>query len=194
MVAGLVLAAGAGTRFGGRKQLAELDGRPLLEHALAAMAAAPVAEVVVVLGADADAVAAGVDLQGARAVVATGWAEGQAASLRAGVEALAGTEAIVVVLGDQPRIAARAIAAVVAAREPELDAVRASYGGVPGHPVLLEAALYPALLALRGDVGAREVLRGARVRELACDGLGDPGDVDVPGDLGASAPRERGTA
>ncbi|MEA2445246.1 MAG: molybdenum cofactor cytidylyltransferase, partial [Thermoleophilales bacterium] len=60
MIAGIVLAAGAGTRFGGRKQLAELDGRPLLEHALEALESAPVADRIVVLGADAADVAAGV--------------------------------------------------------------------------------------------------------------------------------------
>ena len=65
MIAGLVLAAGAGTRFGQPKQLAELDGRPLLEHSIRAIAAAPVDRVVVVLGAGADQVTARVDPHGA---------------------------------------------------------------------------------------------------------------------------------
>ena len=65
MIGGLVLAAGAGTRFGGPKQLAELDGRPLLEHALRAMTASPVGRVVVVLGALVEEVTASVDLHGA---------------------------------------------------------------------------------------------------------------------------------
>ena len=186
MIAGLVLAAGAGTRFGGRKQLAELDGRPLLEHALAAMASAPVQPVVVVIGADADLVRAEVDMHGAEPIVCDDWQEGQAASLRVGVQALdrAGAQAIVVTLGDQPHIAARAIAAVVAARSADqADAVRATYDGQPGHPVLLERGLFDAVYALRGDTGAREVLRGARVTEVPCDGLGDPADVDTPADL-----------
>jgi len=186
MIAGLVLAAGAGTRFGGRKQLAELDGRPLLEHALAAMASAPVKPIVVVLGAEADLVREGVDLHGAEPIVCDEWQEGQSASLRTGVEALerAGAEAVVVTLGDQPQIAARAIAAVVAARAPgQADAVRATYAGKPGHPVLLERALFDPVCELRGDVGAREVLRAARVTDVPCDGLGDPADVDTPGDL-----------
>ena len=184
MVAGVVLAAGAGTRFGGRKQLADLDGRPLLEHALLALASAPVGDRIVVLGADADAITARVDLHGARPVVCAGWAEGQSASLRAGLEA-AGPEAdaIVVTLGDQPRIAARAIAAVVAARGGGAQAVRATNGDGPGHPVLIESPLFGALRALSGDVGARAVLRGARVTDVPCDGLGDPGDVDAPSDL-----------
>ena len=186
MVAGLVLAAGAGTRFGGRKQLALLDGRPLLEHALAAMASAPVEPVAVVLGADAEEIAATVDMHGAEPIVCQEWDEGQSASLRMGIDALehAGADAVVVTLGDQPRIAARAIAAVAAARTPgEADAVRATYDGTPGHPVVLERSLFDAVRALRGDTGAREVLRDARVVDVPCDGLGDPADVDTPGDL-----------
>ena len=184
-MAGLVLAAGAGTRFGGGKQLARLDGRPLLEHALRAMASAPVGDRVVVLGAEAERIAAAVDLRGARVVLCPGWAEGQSASLRAGIEAAGPrADAVVVTLGDQPRIAARAIAAVVAARAPDAaDAVRATYDGAAGHPVLLERALFGDLRALRGDVGARAVLRGARVIDVPCDGLGDPRDVDLPSDL-----------
>ena len=188
MVAGLVLAAGAGTRFGGRKQLAELDGRPLLDHALAAMASAPVEPVTVVLGADADAIRAAVDMHGAEPIVCHEWDEGQSASLRMGIDALerAGAEAVVVTLGDQPRIAARAIAAVVAARAPgEADAVRATYDGRPGHPVLLERSLFDAVHDLRGDTGARAVLGSARVVDVPCDGLGDPADVDTPDDLNA---------
>src|SRR5215213_11261049 len=191
MIAGLVLAAGAGTRFGGRKQLADLDGRPLLEHALAAMASAPVEPVVVVLGSDADEIRARVDLHGAEPIECHEWDEGQAASLRTGVEALerAGAEAVVVTLGDQPRIASRAIAALVAARADgaDVDAVRATYDGRPGHPVLLERSLFAAVSDLRGDTGARELLRGARVADVPCDGLGDDSDVDTPDDLPGSA-------
>ena len=184
MIAGIVLAAGAGTRFGGRKQLAPLEGRPLLEHALAAMAAAPVDERIVVLGAYADEIRATVDLHGVRPVVCDGWEEGIGASLRTGLDSLSpATDAIVVTLGDQPRISARAIAAVIAARGGDAQAVRATYGGEPAQPVLVERELFPELRALRGDVGAREVLRGARVRDVPCDGLGDPCDVDTRADL-----------
>jgi molybdenum cofactor cytidylyltransferase len=181
MVAGLVLAAGAGTRFGGGKQLADLDGRPLLEHALAAMRSAPVEPVAVVLGADAHAIADAVDMHGAEPIVCEEWEEGQSASLRTGIDALerAGADAVVVTLGDQPHIAARAIAAVVAGRGGDAQAVRATYDGTPGHPVLIERELFAAVRELSGDVGARDVLRGARVRDVPCDGLGGPGDVDT---------------
>ena len=191
MIGGLVLAAGAGRRFGGPKQLAELGGRPLLEHSLAAMSAAPVDRVVVVLGAAASEVAAAVDLHGAEPVVCDRWAEGQAASLRAGLDALADAEAAVVVLGDQPLVSAAAIARVVAARERPYEAVRATYGGVAAHPVLLERALFARATAAGGDAGARGALAGARVKEVACDGLGRADDVDTPEQLEALAHEAR---
>jgi molybdenum cofactor cytidylyltransferase len=185
LIGGLVLAAGAGERFGGRKQLADLDGRPLLEHVLMAMEAAPLDRVAVVLGAHAAEVLDEVPLHGAAPEVCDDWREGIGASLRTGVAALrADCDAIVVALGDQPRLAAEAVARVVEARGGDALAVRASYGGVPGHPVLLERALYPRVRELRGDEGARGLLgHGTRVREVACDGLGGPDDVDTPAAL-----------
>jgi molybdenum cofactor cytidylyltransferase len=188
-VVGLVLAAGAARRFGSPKQLALLDGRPLLEHALAAMAAATAVErVVVVLGAHADAILAGVDRHGAEPVICPDWEEGQAASLRAGVAAVADrAAAVVVTLGDQPAIEVAAIDRVVAARDGVSDAVRASYDGRPGHPVLLERSLFGAVATLRGDEGARGLLAGAVVSVVACDGLGSDADVDTVAELRLSA-------
>jgi molybdenum cofactor cytidylyltransferase len=186
MVAGLVLAAGGGTRFGGRKQLAPVDGRPMLEHALAAMAAAPVEPVAVVLGADADEICEHVDMHGAEPIRCFEWELGQAESLITGIDALdrVGADAVVVTLGDQPRISAQAIAAVVDGRG-DFQAVRAVYGGTPGHPVLLERSLFEGVRSLSGDVGARDLLGNVRVNEVPCDGLGDPTDVDTPADLPA---------
>ncbi len=192
-IGGLILAAGEARRFGSPKQLAPLDGRPLLEHALLAMARArAVGPVVVVLGANAEAILAGVPLHGARAVRADDWADGQSASLRAGVAALEPhADAVAIVLGDQPRIGAGAIDAVAAARDGAHDAVRATWGGRPGHPVVLERSLYEAARALRGDEGARSLLERARVRLVPCDGLGGDADVDTPEQLvsaGESSP------
>jgi CTP:molybdopterin cytidylyltransferase MocA len=180
MIGGLVLAAGGSSRFGAPKQLAELDGRPLLEHALSAMSRAGLDRVVVVLGSHAPEVAAGVPLHGADVVVCEGWAEGLAASLRSGVEALDGCDAVAVTLGDQPRLSPEAVARVVSQRGADELAVRATYGGVPGHPVLLERTLLARVPSLSGDAGARELLHGVPIREVACDGLGSPVDVDTP--------------
>lgn len=182
-VGGIVLAAGAGSRFGGRKQLAPFRGRPLIEHALEAMAAAPVDPVILVLGADAELVRERAELRGALLVVCADWADGQSASLRAGLAALDHADAAVVVLGDQPLISPDAVARVVAARSPEADAVRASYDGVCGHPVLLERRVWAGLAALSGDAGARELLGGLSVRAVPCDGLGSPEDIDTPNEL-----------
>jgi len=176
-----VLAAGAGRRFGEPKQLASLDARPLLEHALAAMsAAATVGRTVVVLGSDAERILAAVSMHGASAVICEDWEEGQAASLRAGVAALAElADAIVVTLGDQPAIDARAIDRVVNARGGSAVALRATYGGRPGHPVVLERELFARAAALRGDQGARSLLAAVTVGLVACDGLGSDSDVDT---------------
>ena len=185
VIGGLVLAAGEASRFGSAKQLAPLDGRPLLEHALRAITAVPVGRVIVVLGAGAEEVIAGVDLHGAEPHVCARWQEGQAASLACGLAELPGCEAVVVILGDQPRISPDAIRRVIAARGDGALAVRATYGGDPGHPVLLERELFARLRDVTGDHGARNLLMSVPVREVACDDLGGGEDVDTPAELDA---------
>ena len=188
-VGGLVLAAGAGRRFGAVKQLAELDGVPLLQHAVDAMLAVPAIDPVrVVLGAGADRVRAAVDFGDASALVCEDWEEGMAASLRCGTRALAGCTWVVVTLGDQPRITPQVIAAVVDRAEGApigTAAVRATYRGEPGHPVALGASLLPHVQELRGDVGARELLAHAVVRTFEVGHLCRPDDVDTPEHLEA---------
>ena len=178
MIGGIVLAAGPGTRFGGSKQLAELEGRPLLEHALDAPAAAGVERVVVVLGSEAEAVLARVDMRGAEPMVCERWEEGQAASLACGLGALEDAEAAVVVLGDQPRVSPEAIGRVIAARG-GTPAVRATYGGDPGHPVLIERELFDRLCDVTGDHGARNLLRSVAMREVPAKGQRDLAVPDV---------------
>jgi CTP:molybdopterin cytidylyltransferase MocA len=186
VIGGLVLAAGGSSRFGGRpKQLASLGGRPMLEHVLIAMEAAPLDRVAVVLGSHAGEVREAVPLHGAEAVVCEDWATGMGASLRAGVSALSDCEAVAVALGDQPLLSSEAVARVVSQRGADELAVRATYGGVPGHPVLLERTLLARVGELNGDAGARELLHGVPIREVACDGLGSPDDIDTPEALAA---------
>jgi molybdenum cofactor cytidylyltransferase len=184
-IVGLVLAAGAGRRFGSPKQLAPYQGRPLLEHALLAMAGAQrIDGIVVVLGAHADAVLAGVERHGASAVICADWEEGQAASLRTGVAAVAGrADAVVITLGDQPAIDPRAIDRLIESRDGVSLAVRAAYGGRGGHPVLLERALLEQVATLRGDAGARGLLADASAKAVACDGLGSDLDIDTVEEL-----------
>lgn len=183
MIAAVVLAAGSGSRFGGAKQLAELDGIPLLEHALRAVEAVPAIErIVVVLGARADEILAGVDFGAAEPVVCADWADGQAASLRCGIEAVADADAAVLTLGDMPRITPQVIArfADVAAEHGTRARARAVYDGLPGHPVVLGRDYFDRIAALQGDVGAREVLKAIGAHRIECSHLCSPADVDTP--------------
>ena len=184
MIAGVVLAAGSGSRFGtSAKQLAELDGIPLLEHALRAVEAVPAIErIVVVLGARADEILAAVDLGDAEPVVCADWADGQAASLRCGIEAVGDADAAVLTLGDMPRITPQVIArfADIAGEHGTRSRARAVYGGVPGHPVVLGRDYFERVVALRGDVGAREVLKAIGAHPIECRHLCSPADVDTP--------------
>lgn len=183
MIGGLILAAGKGSRFGGPKQLAHLHGRPLLEHAVRAMTASPVGRVVVVLGSGADDVLAQVDLHGAEPVVCERWEEGQSASLAFGLGELSECDAIVVTLGDLPNLSTNAIRRVIAARSDGVEAVRATYAGEPGHPVLLERELFERLRDVSGDHGARNLLLSVSQREVPCDDLGGGEDIDTPAQL-----------
>jgi len=180
-ISGLVLAAGAGTRFGSdSKLLAELDGRPLVEWAVAAQCAVPALErVVVVFGARAPEILERVQLGRAEHVVCEDWESGQAASLRCGLGALAGASKVIVTLGDEPRITSAVVALFVAAPA----RTRAVYDGCPGHPVVLGPEQISELMSLRGDHGARDLLRGGPVIEAGhlCSGR----DVDTPDDLEA---------
>ena len=184
MIAAVILAAGSGSRFGaGAKQLAELDGIPLLEHALRAVEAVPaIGRIVVVLGARAEEIRAGVDLGQAEAVVCEDWAEGQAASLRCGIAAVAGAEAAVLTLGDMPRITPQVIArfADLAAEHGAHARARAVYDGVPGHPVVLGRAYFAQVAELRGDVGARALLKAIGAHPIECSHLCSAADVDTP--------------
>ena len=193
MIGGLVLAAGGGSRFGGGKLAAELDGRPLLDHATDAMRAAPaIGRLAVVLGAGAEELRRVADLAGAEVVVCEGWDEGIAASLRAGFEALGDCDAIVLTLGDQPFVTPEAIELVAAEAGGPAPAARAVYDGRPGHPVLIRRELYPRIAELRGDAGARDLLAAAGAREIECAQLCPADDVDTPGDLEAARARLAG--
>ncbi|MGH2985790.1 MAG: nucleotidyltransferase family protein [Solirubrobacterales bacterium] len=186
MIGGVVLAAGEGRRFGGPKQLAELGGRPLVEHALAAMFAVPAIErIVVVLGAQAGRIRDHADLGGVEVVVAGDWSEGISASLRAGVAVLAEAEAVVVLLADQPLITPQVIAAVLDRGDSRAPAARATFGGAPGHPVVIKRELFGDVARLEGDAGARDLLELAGVATVECGHLASAHDVDTREDLQA---------
>jgi nicotine blue oxidoreductase len=185
-IAAIVLAAGAGRRFGGRKQLATLRGKPLLEHALAAAAAGPATETVLVLGADAEEIEAGVRTGDATVVRCPDWERGPTASLRAGLAAVdEDVAAVLVMLGDEPFVSPAAGRRLLAGRRPGLMALRAAYSGRPGHPVLIERAGFAALSQGPAEVKPAVLLERAGIESLECGDLGEPADVDSPQQLAA---------
>jgi CTP:molybdopterin cytidylyltransferase MocA len=181
--AGIVLAAGASRRFGGVKQLAELHGRPLLSHAVEAMLSVPALEpVIVVLGHAADEIVSAIDFGNATVVVAAAWNDGQAASLQRGVIAAGDADAVVITLGDQPFITPQVIAGALDQLAGH-DAVRTTYDGKPGHPVVLSRRVMDAVGGLAGDKGARDLLSRFRVREWEAGHLCSAADIDTREEL-----------
>jgi molybdenum cofactor cytidylyltransferase len=184
-VAAIILAAGEARRFGGAKLLAPLDGRPVVQHVIDAATGSSCQPVVLVVGAGADALLAAVRLGRALVVRNAAYASGQASSLRVGLAAVADADAVVVLLADMPGVRTPLIEALIARQRSALAAAVASrWRGQRTPPTLLHRDLWPALEALRGDVGARAVLGGrADVGDLDVDPTqGSLDDIDTPAD------------
>ncbi|MEA2613270.1 MAG: hypothetical protein QOI52_1229, partial [Chloroflexota bacterium] len=187
-VVAVVLAAGAGSRFGGGKLLATLEGRPVLQHVLDRLAEANLADVVVVLGNDAAAVEAAIDWRRERRVRNDDPSRGLSSSLRVGMEALdAAVDAALIVLGDQPLVSMAAIRAVLDAPvEPSRPIVVPVYAGDGGrNPVLLERAAFPLIAETTGDRGLGPLIEAhpELVREVPVDVPGGNPDLDTRADL-----------
>lgn len=187
MIAGLLLAAGEGTRFGADKLLAPLLGQSVLRRSAATLAA-EVDVLVVVVPSPAAARVAEVRPFGARVVEHPGSRAGMASSLQAGLAALgADVDAAVVALADQPLVRRDVIRALVARwRTGGASAVAPRYRNGQGNPVLFSRAVFPALARLEGDAGARALLQslGRAVALLPVDD-DIPADVDTPDALQA---------
>lgn len=193
-VVAVVLAAGSATRFGATKQLAELDGRPLVAHAVGIARAAGIDRVLLVVGHDADDVvhAAG-DVE---VVPNPDHRDGQATSVAAGLRAAsrhADAHVAVVLLADQPGVDPGAVRTVVAALgEPVTpdgagrhDAARVRYTDGPGHPVAFARHAWERVCAaVTGDAGARTLFHELDTVPVEVDGPA-PRDVDAPTDLAA---------
>ncbi|HEY2991101.1 MAG TPA: nucleotidyltransferase family protein [Candidatus Binatia bacterium] len=182
-VSGLVLAAGTSSRLGEKtKQLLPWQGMPLVEWVARQAEAAPLDEVIVVVGHKADELRRNVTLTRARFVEAPGFHEGCTASIRAGLEAAdARADAVALVLGDQPGIESATIAAAIDFwRRTEAPAARVSYRGRPGHPLVFAKSLFGELKALHGDKGVWKLLDRHRewVREIEVD-KPYPGDINT---------------
>lgn len=181
-----MLAAGGGRRLGGPKALLCKDGEPLVERAVRTARDGGCDPVVVVLGAAAEQVRAQSDLDGATIVVNRAWSTGLGSSLRAGLAALAGTDAqaALVLLVDMPGISPAAVRRIAALPYPGA-LVCASYQGRRGHPMLLGRDHWAGIGTLAAsDVGARPYLLAhkSEVQDIGCDDVADDGDIDTAAD------------
>lgn len=188
-VAAIVLAAGRGTRMGGGKLVAPLDGVPLIRRTVEAALGSRARPVVVVTGAEAERVRGALD--GLPVVLAHNpdFADGMSTSLRVGLAAAGGADAALVCLGDMPRVTAAHLDAIADAFDPEADAtiVVPTCERKRGNPILWGRRHFAEMAALTGDVGARALVErhADQVRTVAID---DPAiliDVDTPAALSA---------
>jgi len=198
-VAGLVLAAGAGRRMGTPKALlVDADGTSRVAATVEALRRGGCPRVTVVVGAQAEAAGPRAAAAGADVLVAERWAEGMGESLREGLAALSagGARAVLVTLVDLPDVGAEVVRRVLDTWHAEGESadalVRATYGGRPGHPVLLGRQHWtPLAERLSGDVGAGPYLAehhaGRKVIEVSCEDLATGRDVDRPEELPGGA-------
>jgi molybdenum cofactor cytidylyltransferase len=186
----VVLAAGAGARFGGAKLLAPWRSGVLLDAALASALAAPARRVTLAVGADAERVVVAAEAFAARrgardrlTIVSTpDWALGMSASLKRAIAALApDVDAVFVFLGDMPLIPPEVSPALAQSLTADIAAAVPVFDGRIGHPALIGAALFPAMAGLEGDRGARRLLEalGPRLARVAAPDAGVLFDVDT---------------
>jgi nicotine blue oxidoreductase len=180
-VAGILLAAGQGSRLGRPKALIEIDGQALVTRGIGLLRNGGADPVIVVTGA------ARLDLPDVIAVHNPDWRTGMGSSLRAGLAALPDSaQAVVVALVDQPLITPEAVRRLIAAFQAGAVVAVASYRGRPRNPVLVARAHWAAVAtAAVGDTGARPFLRGnpELVTAVECGDAGRPDDLDTSADL-----------
>lgn len=180
--AGLILAAGQGVRFGGRKLLAPIDGRPMLQRVLDLAAGAALDPVVVVLGTDADELLTACAWRSEIRIHNPAPADGLSGSVRLGLEALEGSAAsrAAVLLGDQPFLTLDQLRAVLAEPAP---IVVPRYAGVPGNPVVLDRSVWPLAATLQGDRGFVQLFAAQPELVRHVDVTGSNPDIDFQADL-----------
>jgi CTP:molybdopterin cytidylyltransferase MocA len=181
-VAGVLLAAGNGSRLGQPKATVGLDGRTLAERGVELLRDGGAGPVIVVTGA------VPVEIPGVLTVHNPDWMTGMGSSLAAGLRALssADIEAAVIALADQPLVGAGAVRRLIGAYSGGATVAVAAYDGKPRNPVLIARAHWPAVIELAtGDSGARPFLRARPdlVTLIECADTGSPDDVDTPEDL-----------
>ncbi len=202
-VAGVLLAAGQGSRFGRPKALVELDGQTLAERGIGMLRAGGADPLLIVTGA------AEVELgpeHRIRTIRNDEWRTGMGSSLRAALRALSDPDvgpevgpevsAAVVALADQPLVGPEAVSRLIAAHQAGANVAVAAYHGRPRNPVLLAREHWPEVIAMAtGDQGARAFLhaRPELVTLVECGDTGRPDDIDTPADLERIAVRKPGS-
>jgi CTP:molybdopterin cytidylyltransferase MocA len=191
-VAGVLLAAGEGSRFGQPKALVEFSGQTLAERGVNLLRAGGADPILVVTGA------ASIELSGTRIVYNPAWRTGMGSSLRAALQALIDADSVagpdarldigaaVVALADQPLVGPQAVTRLIAAYRGGSGVAVAAYDGRPRNPVLLAREHWPEVIATAtGDQGARAFLRARPdlVTLVECGDTGRPDDIDTPADL-----------
>ena len=162
-IAILILAAGKSSRMGRPKQLLLWKGQPLLRHVAEVALSMPQASVHVVLGANQELVAPSLHGLALKLCKNECWHEGMGSSVRAGVHAVLdeqpATAAVLILLCDQPLITAELLQEMIRRHQEGAEIVAASYRETLGVPALFGASLYPELLALQGDQGAKKIIQ-----------------------------------
>jgi molybdenum cofactor cytidylyltransferase len=186
LISAIVLAAGRSTRMGRNKLVLSLDGKPVLQRVLDALKDSKVDETLVVLGGGAEEVRSTVDLGGTKVVVNRRYAQGMSTSIRAGLARVdRSTDAAIIVLGDQPFLSAALVNAVIDAFQAEgAPVVLPVHRGTRGNPVLFARSVFPEIMRIGGDRGAKSVVEAHEddVLEVKAEDAGAVIDVDTPSD------------
>jgi molybdenum cofactor cytidylyltransferase len=194
LIVAVVLAAGQSKRMGKPKQTLLLGGVPMLQKVLEVYRQTDVDRIVVVLGAGAGAVRRAVHFK-EQVVVNRGYRRGMSGSLKLGIAAAPGADAVIVALGDQPFVSPRTVNKLIDAyRKSGARAVVPVYRGTRGNPVLLDRSLFPEIEKITGDVGGKSVIAGneASVLEVSVRDKGVASDLDTPRDYREATSRRPG--
>jgi molybdenum cofactor cytidylyltransferase len=174
-IGAVILAAGASRRLGEPKQLVKVGAENLLERSVRIAHEAEFSPVIVVLGDSAESIEASCELGDAEVLINDNWSEGMGASVRVGVGALRDVDGCVLTTCDMPAVTAAHLRSLVASGE----VTGSMYAGRQGVPAYFPASSFKDLMKLRGDAGAKDLLRSARCVALPGGEL----DVDTIEDL-----------
>ncbi len=177
-IGAVVLAAGEGRRFGGNKLLAKIQGKPIIVRVLEALSDV---ERVVIVGKYALELLP--LLKDEIVIYNPRWEEGMSTSLKLGVQFFYNKQGIIVALGDMPFITRSIVANIISAYKEECEAVIPIHEGKQGNPVLLSKKIYDKVLELKGDVGARYILKELKNPCYVEEGKEVLIDIDTPTDL-----------